>query len=187
MLVSCISSKFPMPLPRQTPVSCAPILPGSGFQFASWSAISAAAMAYCVYFAIRRCSPRESQPSGFHSPSPLPSLFVDVLPSRELFEPSFEATGTSPATLLGIALYSSVSGVLTSPLFALIKPRHVCDKEAPSGVMALRPVTTTRRIGCSSYCSVDRVARCMCRSFGTLKLLDFKARKSRRGEARLCC
>jgi len=149
-----------MPLPRQTPVSCAPIVPGSGFQLASWSAIWAAAMAYCVYFAIRRCSPKESQSSGFHSSPRLLSLFVEILPLRELSWSDFEATGTIPATLLGITEYSSVSGVVTSPLFALINPRHVWDREAPSGVMALRPVTTTRRIGCSSYSSAERVARC---------------------------
>jgi hypothetical protein len=115
-------------------------------------------MAYCVYFAIRRCSPNESQSSGFHSSPRLLSLFVEIFPLRGLSWSNFETIGTIPATLLGITEYSSVSGVLTSPLFELINPRHVWDREAPSGVMALRPVTTTRRIGCSSYSSVKRVA-----------------------------
>ena len=68
-------------------------------------------------------------------------------PSTDSFKLSLDTVGTSPATLLGMALYSSVSGVGASPLFPATIPRHVRDSEAPSGVTAPRPVITTRRIG----------------------------------------
>jgi hypothetical protein len=119
-----------MPLPKQTPVvslsSCV-----CGRQPASTSAISVAATAYWVNFAMRRSPPFSTQSEACHLPSAL-------LPG-----------GTSPATVLGNSRHRGAGSrfvTLTMPLALARRRFQVCRMPTPRGVMAPMPVTTTRRI-----------------------------------------
>lgn len=130
MLVLYSSSKLPIPLPKHTPVFS--FSSGDfGFHPASWNAISVAAIAYCVNLANRRSSPLSSQSEACH------------LPSSRL------PTGTMPATWLGSSRHRDEGSrfeVLTMPHSLARSRLQVRRIPTPRGVMAPRPVTTTRRI-----------------------------------------
>ncbi len=118
-----------MPLPRHTPVASLPSSLAESHP-ESLRAISLAAMAYWVKADMRRCSAVVSQSAAFHWPLALPR-------------------GTTPATVLVNSCHrtrGSREATLVMPDSPARSRDQVRRTPTPRGVMAPRPVTTTRRM-----------------------------------------
>lgn len=130
-----------MPLPKHTPVASRSAR-FVGVQPASCRASCVAAIAYCVYFAIRLAWPWSN-----HSPASHPPSFL--LPN-----------GTIPATWDGRSVYAVAESeegggsdeVLTIPEWLCNSRDQVSLMPTPKGVMAPKPVTTTRLMIVVAWC-----------------------------------
>lgn len=161
-----------MPLPRQTPVASRSA--GEvGFQPASRRAISAAATAYWANVDMRRWS------AGVSSQSAAFQTSCEAV--------AVEAVGTRPAMGLPSSrhlAWGSRWETLTMPESPATRRRHVGRTPTPSGVMAPRPVATTRRIMVRPYSAAGRVQDAV--GDGRLRKLGFWRRTGENpGEAEM--